>query len=214
MELHTMAKAAKSMGELFGWLETDKPSIAPKQTGHWTDLRKSKEPKKYKGKVLRTTPTYPPLDGEHVKRLRGAPTDYREAHNDAVLAAMSEGYSLSGFAGYLGVTRQSIDAWCDANPKFAEACARAKSARLHWWETQALEIARTGGQGSQATMVIFGLKNMGSDEWKEKQELAITGTVTLASMVESSLRALEARTIDAQSIDVTPSEPDKEGNPT
>ena len=35
---------------------------------------------------------------------------------------------------------------------------------------------------------IFGLKNMGTDEWKEKQEVAHSGQVTLAALVESSIK--------------------------
>lgn len=204
-----MTKAAKfkNMGELFDG--ADKVSLAPKPIRHWTDLQKSNVPKVYRGKTLRTTPTYPPLDPEHRKRLTGAPTDYRPEHNTAVLEAMSEGYSLSGFAGKLGVTRQLLDRWADKHASFSDACARAKSARLHWWETQALEIARTGGQGSQATMVIFGLKNMGSDEWREKQELTIKGEVTLASIVDASLKAIEGPVIEHEPA----ADPDAAGKP-
>lgn len=161
------------------------------QTVSFAEIEPNARPKSYKGQVLRQTPTWEPLEPEQAARLRGRPSSYQENFDILVREAMAEGYSLSGFAGRIGLARQTINDWCDKHASFAEACARGKSARLYWWETKALEVAATGGQGSQATMIIFGLKNMGSDEWKEKQEVAHSGAISLSALISDSMKTIE-----------------------
>jgi hypothetical protein len=38
------------------------------------------------------------------------------------------------------------------------------------WEADLHRIAKEGGGCGSATAVMFGLKNMGGDEWREKQD--------------------------------------------
>ena len=86
------------------------------------------------------------------------------------------------------------------------ACARAQAGRLRWWEEKALEVMRTGGQGSQGQIAIFGLVNAGREDWQHKQQVEISRQVTLADVVEASMKAIEARTLESEAriIDVTP----------
>lgn len=145
----------------------------------------------------------------------GRPTKYNPAYCDDIVERMSQGFSLSAYCDYAQINRSTINEWVEKHPAFSQAVERGKNARLHFWEQLGLEVAKTGGEGSQATMIIFGLKNMGSDEWKEKIEHS--GTITLASLVESSMRSIETRnaelpagnseTIDAQAIDITDETP-------
>ena len=178
------------------------PAYAEPAAKHWSEaisfdqVAPAASPKMYKGRALRQTPTWEALEPEHAKRLRGRPSSYKPEYCQWLLEAMAQGYSLSGFAGYIGVTRDHLSKWAALYPDFQLACARGKYARLRKWESLAIEVAETGGQGSQATMIIFGLKNMGSDEWKEKQEVSHSGQVTLSSLVESSMKTIAPPTID------------------
>ena len=52
---------------------------------------------------------------------------------------------------------------------------------------------RTGGTGSQVNMIYNGLKNQGSSEWREKQEVQHSGAISLARLVESSLKNITPR---------------------
>ena len=140
---------------------------------------------------LRKVATLSRLDTEHAGRLRGRPTIYKPEFCHMLLEAMALGYSVSGFAGWLGVTLATLQDWGRLYPDFSSALSRGKFARLNKWERMAVEVAETGGQGSQATMIIFGLKNMGSDEWKEKQEVQHSGQLSLAALVHSSLKTIE-----------------------
>jgi len=102
----------------------------------------------------------------------GRPTLYRDEFADRVIAFCADGYSLTAFAGEIGVARSTVTEWCAQHPEFSVAVSRAKAMRARWWEDRAREIALKGGPGGQATMVIFGLKNHAAEDFAEtlKQE--------------------------------------------
>jgi transcriptional regulator with XRE-family HTH domain len=130
----------------------------------------------------------------------GRPSKYESGFCDQVEAAMAEGLSLGAFAGQLGVARSTINEWMENHPEFSEAVSRAKAKRLLHWERRALDVAKEGGGGGAATMVIFGLKNMGGDEWADVQRQELTGKdggpiqaqnrVDLSALSPDQLRAL------------------------
>ena len=105
----------------------------------------------------------------------GRPTDYLEEFAERVETFCADGYSLTAFAGEIGVCRATINNWCNEFPEFLEAASRAKAKRARWWEDRAREIAQNGGPGGQATMVIFGLKNHAPDDFKEVTRQEHTG---------------------------------------
>lgn len=166
-------------------------SLANGAAVKFSEIEPAANVKMYKGKPLRTESTWAALDPEQARRLRGRPSSYREEYSYLVRDAMAEGYSLSGFAGKMGLSRSCLDGWQEKYPEFAESCARGKTARLYWWERQALEVAQTGGQGSQATMIIFGLKNMGSDDWRERIDMNHSGSINLSALVSDSMKTIE-----------------------
>ena len=75
----------------------------------------------------------------------GRPTDYLEEFAERVETFCADGYSLTAFAGEIGVCRATINNWCGEFPEFLEAVNRAKAARARWWEERAREIAQKGG---------------------------------------------------------------------
>src|SRR2546423_8705650 len=105
----------------------------------------------------------------------GRPTDYREEYIERVETFCAEGYSLTAFAGEIGVARSTLNEWMARHVQFSEAASRAKAKRARWWEDRAREIAQKGGPGGQATMVIFGLKNHAPDDYKEISRQEHTG---------------------------------------
>ena len=146
-------------------------------------------------------PTQPVVfDPEVRAALLGRPTKYKEEFNQLVLEDMLAGYTLSAFAGRLCVAPSTVKEWMASFPEFQAAVSRGKAMRQRTWETEGISIARTGGTGSQATMVIFGLKNMGTDEWRDKQEVAHSGQMTLAAALQASLKSLP----EPEMKDITP----------
>jgi transcriptional regulator with XRE-family HTH domain len=130
----------------------------------------------------------------------GRPTKYDPAYCDQVEAVMGEGYSLSAFAGKIGVSRSTINEWMEHHAEFSEAVSRSKVKRLAHWEETALKVAKEGGGAGSATVVVFGLKNMGDDEWADVQRTEMTGkdggaiktegTLDLSGLSQDQLRAL------------------------
>lgn len=126
----------------------------------------------------------------------GRPTSYKPEYCDAVIEHMAEGASLTSFAASVGAARSTINEWMEHNPEFSEAVKKGKAVCAAWWEkvgrTQALD-----GKGS-ATLVIFGLKNMAAEDWRDKTQTELTGADGGAIKTEWTVRVVDARS-DASS---------------
>jgi len=144
--------------------------------------------------------TLPPLPADIARKLVGRPTKYRDEFAVGVLEATARGYSLSAYAGSIGVDPATMREWQSSFPEFGAACARGKSARLHWWETQAIDCVKKQISGPSA-LIMFALKNCGPEEWREKIEVQSNHTFTLIGLIEESLA------MSGRAIDVTPAKP-------
>ena len=111
----------------------------------------------------------------------GRPSKYSEAYCTEVITFMEEGYSLTAFAAEIGVCRDTVTEWCSTYPEFSVAVKKAKAKCARWWEARGRDSAMTG-QGN-ATSVIFGLKNMAPDDWREKSEVNMN-VKTLGSVLD------------------------------
>ena len=98
------------------------------------------------------------------------PTDYRPEYCDAVIEHMKDGASLTSFAAEINVARSTINYWMDSFPEFSESVKIAKAKCAAWWELQG-RLGATGGAPVNPTLVIFGLKNMAGEDWRDKQEI-------------------------------------------
>ena len=105
----------------------------------------------------------------------GRPSKYKPTYCDLVIEHMSEGASLTSFAAEIGVARSSINEWMENHAEFSEAVKIGKAKCAAWWEKLGRNNAITG-EGN-ATLVIFGLKNMAPEDFRDKQEVHQTGTM-------------------------------------
>jgi len=106
---------------------------------------------------------------------------YREAYGEQVEQAMGEGYSLTAFAGLIGVSRRVVEGWMADHPEFAEAVGRGQARRSMHWERAALEVVERGGAGA-ASVILFGLKTLGGPDWADTGDADGAGE-TSASVV-------------------------------
>ena len=106
---------------------------------------------------------------EKVKRPVGRPTKYKPEYCDMLVEHMAEGASMTSFAAEIDVSRETISEWGRVHPEFSVAIKKGKAKCAAWWE----RLGRQGAQGGDVnpTLVIFGLKNMAADDWRDKQEL-------------------------------------------
>jgi len=96
----------------------------------------------------------------------GRPSKYDPAYCDQITEFMKDGASMTAFAAEIDVARSTLNEWMAEHPEFSDACARAKAKCAAWWEQAARSIT-LDGKGS-AQLAMFGMKNMGAEDWKEK----------------------------------------------
>ena len=99
----------------------------------------------------------------------GRPTKYDPKYCDAVVEYMKDGYSVTAFAGYIGVARSTVFRWADEHEEFSDALKAGQAMAARWWEDALREVATTGK--GNASAAIFGVKNRSSEDYKDKQEL-------------------------------------------
>ncbi len=101
----------------------------------------------------------------------GRPTLYDPAYCEAVVAHMATGASLTSFAAEIDVARDTISEWANVHPEFSVAVKRGKAKCASWWEARGRSIAEKGGGPGAGTLVMFGLKNMGADDWSDASQV-------------------------------------------
>lgn len=115
-------------------------------------------------------PPSEPLTGFQAKHPGGRPTKYRPEFCDSVIAAGRLGLSLTAFASTLDVDRDTITEWVSKYDQFSLAVRAHKAHRTLRWEQRLGKIADEGGGNGSAVSVIFGLKNVAPDEWRDRVE--------------------------------------------
>jgi hypothetical protein len=117
----------------------------------------------------------------------GRPTKYKVEYCEMVVEHMKDGASLTSFAASIGVHRGTINEWIDQHLEFSEAIKRGKAACSAWWEALGRKNASEGG--GNATLVIFGLKNMGREDWRDRQDIEHSGPNGGAIAIEETARS-------------------------
>jgi len=102
--------------------------------------------------------------------VRGRKTLYNPEYCDLLLEDMKKGFSLLAFAGLIGVCRDTLTEWVSRHPEFADAVKCGKAMQVREWETKGHVIAGGKGGVGAASMVQFGLCNLGDGEWRNKQD--------------------------------------------
>ena len=132
------------------------------------------------------------------KHAGGRPTDYRPEYCDAVIAAMSDGLSLSAFAGLIGQGRDTVYKWIRAHSEFSHAVSRARAARVTWLEQKLLRSRK----GAETSAAIFALKNAAPDEWRDIKTTEHKHPVAVQMLTDDQLRAI-ASGVDPADVGVT-----------
>lgn len=115
----------------------------------------------------------------------GRPSKYQQSYCDLVIEHMSEGASLTSFAAEIGVSRDTISEWMKEHDEFSVSVKIGKAKCAAWWEKLGRTNARDGG--GNATLVIFGLKNMAAEDWREKQEIQQSGELNIVTKIEREI---------------------------
>lgn len=113
------------------------------------------------------------LEMQERRSHAGRPTSYQPEFAGLVIQFMSRGYSLTAFAGEIGVSRDTVYEWEKAHAEFSDAIKRARAKRV-----AALEDRLLIGAGDTGA-TIFALKNACPDEWRKEplMELSLHNSV-------------------------------------
>ena len=106
----------------------------------------------------------------------GRPSKYEPRYCDEVVEFCREGYSITAFAGEIGVARDTLTDWGARYPEFLAALKRAKSACARWWEERGRSIGEGGGGPGSATLVTFQLRNQAPDDFQDRRQVEHSGS--------------------------------------
>jgi hypothetical protein len=142
-----------------------------------------------------------------VKHPGGRPSEYKSEYCELVIEKMSEGLSLTAFAGVIKVDKQSVYRWMSEYAEFSHAVARARSTRVLHLERKLLSSRK----GAETSAAIFGLRNADPSEWRDIRNVQHDHSHTLQTLSDEQLLAIASgRSHDAHlTIDVTPESEEK-----
>jgi DNA-binding XRE family transcriptional regulator len=103
----------------------------------------------------------------------GRPSKYDQKYCAEAIQFMRDGYSVTAFAGHIGVARSTVFKWAEENEEFSDALKTAQALAALFWEDRLREVAMTGD--GNASAAIFGVKNRSREDWKDKVEQEHTG---------------------------------------
>lgn len=104
---------------------------------------------------------------------KGRPTDFKPKMGEEILQLMASGLSLAASAADLGIHRQRVYEWMERHPDFADTVKLAQAKRQLFLERRLL----SADSGPVVTSTIFALKNAGPEDWRDKVETHLSGTV-------------------------------------
>lgn len=107
----------------------------------------------------------------------GRPSEYTEAMAREVVELMATGLSLTAAMASLGFHRQTAYDWQERFPEFSDAVKVGQAKRQLFLEKRLL----SADVGPVVTSSIFALKNTGTGDWRDKQEVEHSGDLNITS---------------------------------
>ena len=140
------------------------------------------------------------LAAESIVKGEG-PTEYHEAHCDAVLELGRIGMEVVEISVRFGVLKNTLYDWCRKHEDFARAFARAREA-CEAYHTAIIreQMARPNGAGNAAAYMSYMARRFRGD-WREVKEIEHNVTVSHEDRLERRMRVISER---RRVIDVTP----------
>lgn len=111
----------------------------------------------------------------------GQPTLYRDEYCKQVIEHMAKGFSFESFAGVIGVCKQTLYNWIDANKEFLDAKKRGFEQSRLFWEGMGINIAQEGTGNS--TAFIFNMKNRFPEDWRDKTDHGFEGSIQIEQIL-------------------------------
>jgi hypothetical protein len=101
---------------------------------------------------------------------------------DKVIKLGKQGKSITAMANACGVARETMYAWMDLYPDFSDAIKLARQHAMEWWETTGQGQSRGKYEGSNATSMIFMMKNQFPEDYRDRREIDHSGELRLVEI--------------------------------
>lgn len=134
---------------------------------------------------------------KHIKNPRGSGRKklFQEKYHEQIIEFMSKGNGLSFFASKIGVSKQTVYNWIRDNEEFKESFDIATTAAQSFWESLALNNARTAkGNGTQ---IQYQMSKRFRDDYGDSSQINIfntnnqNNTKSVSEMTREELEAYE-----------------------
>ena len=150
------------------------------------------------------------LDRNHVEKLfeaitsgklnqkNGRESKYKEEYIKELLYHVGiQGKSYKSLAFKLAVSPSTLANWEEAHPKWKEAKEVANLGRLGSLEDTFIDLAKGRTKGNAAA-AIFYAKNAAPDDYKDRKEVAVSGSVTY--VIDTGIPARQLPNQDTENI--------------
>ena len=127
------------------------------------------------------------------------PTKYKPEMCGAILAHLSEGFSLTSSCGKIEIHKDTAYEYAKKYPEFSDAISMGRSIGMALWEER-LTIQAIQAPGNTAA-IIFAMKNLYQDDWRDRVETDHTssdGSMSPAQSQDAVLAAMERKHNDAE----------------
>lgn len=107
----------------------------------------------------------------------GRPTGYTDTIGQEIINLMAGGLSLTAAMADLGFHRDTAYEWQSKHKEFSDAIKLGQAKRQSFLEKRLLGA----DVGAVVTSSIFALKNTGTGDWRDKQEVEHSGEMTVST---------------------------------
>lgn len=89
----------------------------------------------------------------------GRPSKYKKEYCDLLVEKMGEGYSIEAFAGFIGVSKDTIYEWADQRDEFSDAKKEGEAQSRLFWERMGMAGMVGKVKNFNSAVWIFNMKN-------------------------------------------------------
>lgn len=130
----------------------------------------------------------------------GRPSDYDPIYCNMLIEHMSKGFSFKSFAGKIGVNNKTLYNWAEQHEEFFHAKSIGQEKSRLFWEQQGIDGLHDQYHKTEDGMTTLKLNstvwrlnimNRFPDDWRERSETKLTGTLDLHTEAVKKINELE-----------------------